>query len=374
MLHAGANDVFEVVSEDANGQGRLGRLKTVHGTFDTPFFMPVATKGSVKTLTSDEVAATGSKVLIANAFLLSLEPGSDIIKNAGGLHSFMRWSGGIFTDSGGFQIIRKRFSPAVQKDGVLFKSPYDGGSKLLTPEDVVRIQKDLAPDIAMLLDDCPPWGTDMTGLNGSVQRTLDWARRAKAEYMDWGGLVFGITQGGIDADLRRHCSEELAKMEFSGYGIGGLAIGEPEADMFRVLEVSNTSLPRGRPRYLMGVGSPTQLFECVDRGVDMFDSVVPTRNARHNTLLTFRGKVNIRRSNFAGVQAPLEEGCDCITCKTFTKAYVFHLLHVKEMLGQRLVTIHNVRFIQRLMEGIRLSLREGAFQQYKADFLKGYGR
>jgi len=364
--------MFEVVSEDANASGRLGRLKTRHGTFETPFFMPVATKGSVKTLTPEEVAATGSKVLIANAFLLSLEPGSEVIKAAGGLHSFMRWNGGIFTDSGGFQIIRKRFSPAVQKDGVLFKSPYDGASKMLTPEDVVRIQHDLGPDIAMLLDDCPPWGTDTDGLKGSVQRTLDWARRAKAEYKDWPGLVFGITQGGIDAELRRHCSEELVKMDFAGYGIGGLAIGEPEPEMFRMLSVSNASLPRDRPRYLMGVGSPTQLFECVDRGVDMFDSVVPTRNARHNTLLTLKGKVNIRRSGFAGVQAPLEAGCECFTCKTFTKAYVFHLLHVKEMLGQRLVTIHNVRFIQRVMEGIRESLREGTFQQQKAEFLKGY--
>lgn len=364
--------MFEVACEDLKGRGRLGHLKTTHGTFETPFFMPVATKGSVKTLTPEEVAATGSKVLIANAFLLSLEPGSEVIKEAGGLHAFMQWSGGIFTDSGGFQIIRKRFSPAVQKDGVLFKSPYDGGSKLLTPEDVVRIQKDLAPDIAMLLDDCPPWGTDEAGLKGSVQRTLDWARRAKAEYHDWPGLVFGITQGGIDAQLRKQCSEELTKMDFSGYGIGGLAIGEPEQDMFRMIEVSDASLPRDKPRYLMGVGSPTQLFECVDRGVDMFDSVLPTRNARHNTLLTFKGKVNIRRSGFAGMHSPLEEGCDCYACKHFTKAYVFHLLHVKEMLGQRLVTMHNVRFIQRLMEGIRESLREGTFHQYKSGFLQGY--
>jgi queuine tRNA-ribosyltransferase len=282
----------------------------------------------------------------------------------------MNWDGGIFTDSGGFQIIRHEFHPVVKEEGVQFKSPYDGKVQLVTPERVMEINRALRPDIAMLLDDCPEHPYDRTRLEKAVKRTVSWAKQAKKAGTHQGTLLFAITQGGNDPELRESCSMELAKLDFDGYGIGGLSIGESEEDMFRMLEVSDRALPRDRPRYLMGVGSPSQLLESVARGVDIFDSVFPTRNARHKNVFTSRGRENIRRSGFAGDAGPLDEGCPCYTCRNFSRAYVYHLFKSHEMLGQRLVTLHNIHFIQGLMKEIRASIREGRFREYRQMFLK----
>jgi queuine tRNA-ribosyltransferase len=362
--------VFEL--ERTLGSARLGRLKTRHGEFRTPFFMPVATKAAVKTLTPEEAASAGTSVIISNAFLLSLEPGHEAVREMGGLHEFMKWRGGIFTDSGGFQIIRKEFSPVVKDEGVSFKSPFNGSNHLMTPQRVMEIQAALGSDVAMVLDDCPEYPYDGRRLQQAVSRTLEWASLAKAARKDPGQLVFAITQGGNDPELRAGCSRELAAMDFDGYGIGGLSIGEPETDMFRMLELSDGLLPKDRPRYLMGVGDPAQIFESVERGADIFDSVFPTRNARHGTALTAGGRLNLKREGFFGSAAPLEEGCGCYTCKNYTRAYLHHLQKTHEMLVHRLLTIHNVFFMQSLMERIRASLADGSFPELKERSVRGF--
>jgi queuine tRNA-ribosyltransferase len=364
--------MFKVTAENEETNARTGVLSTAHGDFETPFFMPVATKGCVKTLSPEEVKETGTEVVISNAFVLSLEPGIEIIGKLEGLHRFMNWKGGIFTDSGGFQIIRKEFDPVVKEEGVRFRSPYDGTKHLITPERVMEINRALCPDIAMVLDDCPEHSADLGRLEKAVKRTLAWAREAKEVGAGDGVLVFAITQGGTNPALRGECSRELTELDFDGYGIGGLSIGEPEDEMYKMLELSNDILPREKPRYLMGVGSPVQLFESIDRGVDIFDSVFPTRNARHKSVFLTTGRENIRRSNFGGKEIPIEEECGCYTCQNFTRAYVFHMFKSHEMLAQRLVTIHNIHFIQNIMTNIRKTIQENQYLEYKTDFLKHY--
>jgi len=360
--------MFKVTKEDTQTAARTGILSTAHGHFETPFFMPVATKGCVKTLSPEEVKDTGTEVVISNAFVLSLEPGIEIIEEHGGLHKFMNWDGGVFTDSGGFQIIRKEFQPVVKEEGVRFKSPYDGQVQLVTPQRVMEINRALKPDIAMVLDDCPEYPYDRKRLEKAVKRTVVWAKQAKEVGTYEKTLLFAITQGGNDKDLRADCSKQLAALDFDGYGIGGLSIGEPEEEMFRILETSNETLPRDKPRYLMGVGSPTQLFESVERGVDIFDSVFPTRNARHKNVFTSSGRENIRRSNYGGSKAPIQEDCGCYTCQNFTRSYIFHLFKAHEMFAQRLVSIHNIHFLQELMTGIRSSIKDYRYSEYKTEF------
>lgn len=343
----------------------------MHGEVETPCFMPVATKGSVKTLTSEEVMKTAQAVIV-NAFVLSLRPGIRVIKKAGGLHSFMNWEKVIFTDSGGFQMLKEDFLLGVSKKGVTFRSPFDDTRHLLTPEKCVEIQASLGSDVAMVLDDCPPYGKDYNYVKGSLERTIDWAKRSKASHKGEGQLLFSILQGGVFPDLRKKGAEELVKLDFDGYGIGGLSIGEPKKEMLRVLSYTMPLIPEEKPRYLMGVGSPIELLEAISLGVDIFDSAFPTRNARHNTFYTWKGKYNITRGRFSRDLSPLEEGCGCYACENYSRAYISHLMRVYEMLGMRLLTLHNLYFVQELMKRAREAIIEEEFEGFKRELEKSY--
>ncbi|MFQ5887238.1 MAG: tRNA guanosine(34) transglycosylase Tgt [Candidatus Hydrothermarchaeales archaeon] len=363
--------MFEVIHEDRVSKARAGRLKTLHGEVKTPAFLPVATKGGVKTLSPDEVLETGGQAMISNAFLLYLKPGVDAIREAGGLHKFTAFSGTIFTDSGGFQMLRESFFDDVSEKGVTFRSPFDDSKHLFTPEKCMDVQMALGSDVAMVLDDCPPYRADYIQVLESSKRTLDWAKRCiKAHSGDQ--LLFCIIQGGHFEDLREDNTEALSKMGFDGYGIGGLSIGEPKSEMFETLEYSVPLIPRDKPRYLMGVGSPLELLESVSLGVDLFDSAFPTRNARHNTVYTYQGKYNISKGRFKDDFKPLEERCGCYACQNFSRAYISHLMKVHESLGMRLVTIHNLYFIHDLLKKAREAIKEDGLKEFKLEFERGY--
>ncbi len=363
---------FEIEHSDKGSSARAGILKTKHGNLMTPFFMPVATKAGVKTLSPDEVVGVGTQSVISNAFLLYLKPGVDVIESAGGLHSF---SGlldtAIFTDSGGFQMLRESFFESVSKKGVTFRSPFDNSKHVFTPEKCMEVQMALGSDVAMVLDDCPPYDADASRIRDSTDRTLDWAKRCIDSHSG-SQLLFCIIQGGHDKDLRKENTEALSKLGFDGYGIGGLSIGEPKSEMFDTLRYSVPLIPKDKPRYLMGVGSPLELLESISLGVDIFDSAFPTRNARHNAVYTNSGKYNISKGRFKADFTPLEEGCGCYACSNFSRAYVSHLMRVHEMLGMRLVTIHNLYFIHSLLSRGREAISEDRFLEFKGEFDEGY--
>lgn len=360
--------MFEVVGGDKDA--RAGKLHTAHGTVDTPCFMPVATKGSVKTLSSDELSGMDIEAIISNAFILYLKPGIDVIEKAGGLHHFMNWERTLFTDSGGFQMLKKEFAFSVSEKGVTFRSPFDGTRHMFTPEKCVEVQESLESDVAMVLDDCPQYGKDHDYIRDSVMRTASWAKRSKRTHKHRKQLLFAIVQGGVFRDLREKSATALVEMDFDGYGIGGLSIGEPKKKMFEVLEYTLPLLPVERPRYLMGVGSPGELLESVSLGVDVFDSAFPTRNARHNAVYTWNGSYNITRGKHAHDFSPLEEGCNCYACQKYTRAYIRHLMTVHEMLGMRLITIHNLHFLRKLMKKAREAVLENRFSKFKNEFNK----
>lgn len=363
--------MFSIVSEDTGSKARVGRLRTRHGEVETPCFMPVATKASIKTLGSEEAVEAGVKAIIANAFLLYLRPGVEVIKNAGGLHAFMNWGNVIFTDSGGFQVLRRDFLLGASKRGLHLRSPFDDSRHILTPEKCIEVQQALGSDVAMVLDDIAPYGSDRARTSEAVRRTLDWARRCKEAHSDEEQGLFAIAQGGVFGDLREDCERALVDLDFDGYGIGGLSIGEPEGEMYALLE--RTRLPSDKPRYLMGVGSPPQLLEAIARGVDLFDSAFPTRNARHNTVYTWRGKYDLSRAKYERDPMSLEDGCECKACKHYTRAYIHHLVRVREILGMKLVTLHNLSFIQRLLARARDSIAEGESGRFKEEFISNYG-
>ncbi|MFH1773414.1 MAG: tRNA guanosine(34) transglycosylase Tgt [Methanobacteriota archaeon] len=361
--------MFKILHED--GGARVGKLYTAHGAIDTPAFMPVATKGSVKTLSSEELAETHTQALIANSFLLYLKPGVEVITNAGSLHEFMSWRRAIFTDSGGYQMLRKDFLLGVSKKGVKFRSPFDGSKHLLTPEKCMEIQEALGSDVAMVLDDCPSYGSDHEYVQDSLKRTLDWAVRCKGSRTYSASekqMLFAIIQGGVFNDLRKESAEKLAELDFDGYGIGGLSIGESEEVMFETLKNMMPSIPTEKPRYLMGVGSPAELLESISLGIDVFDSAFPTRNARHNAVYTKSGKYSIAKGRFVHDFSPLEEGCKCYACKNYSRAYINHLLRVYEALGMRLMTMHNLHFLQNLMKEARKAIASGEFEEFKNSF------
>jgi queuine tRNA-ribosyltransferase len=357
--------LFEIVH--VSGTARAGKLYTKHGKVETPCFMPVATKGSVKTLSSQEVADLGVQAIISNAFILFLRPGVEVIEKAGGIHEFMNWNRTIFTDSGGFQMLKKDFLLGVNRKGVVFRSPFDNTKHLFTPEMCMEIQSSLKSDVAMVLDDCPPFTKEFSYINESLIRTIEWAKRSITLRSN-GQLVFGIIQGGTYPDLRRKAVEELVIMDFDGYGIGGLSLGEPKEVMLDILEYTCRLIPEEKPRYLMGVGSPLELLESISSGIDIFDSAFPTRNARHNTVYTWKGKYNITRGKFSEDFSPLEEGCSCFTCKNYSRAYIHHLMKVYETLGMRLITIHNLYFLQQLMKEARQAIIEDRFNDFKSEF------
>ncbi|UCH90198.1 MAG: tRNA guanosine(34) transglycosylase Tgt [Thermoplasmata archaeon] len=367
---------FKILHEDSCTSGRQGLLSTPHGEVETPLFMPVATMGTVKTMDNVDLEKQGAKALISNAFLLYLRPGLDIIHSAGGLHKFMNWPHVLFKYSGGFQMIRRDFLKSADMNSVKFKSPFDGQVHELTPEKNMEIQLALGGDIIMALDDCPPAGAAYSNVQASLERTLDWAKRCKIYFDEHAGDkkvgLFGIVQGGIHQDLRGSCIEKLTNLDFNGYGIGGLSIGEAKSDMYRTLEFTIPKLPADKVRYLMGVGSPEDLLKSIALGVDVFDSVFPTRNARHSTIYTAQGKINIGRSTYRSDQSPLDKECKCYTCENHSRAYVNHLLKQKEPLGIRLTTLHNLHFLMELVRQARTALVEDEFERFKECFLDEY--
>ncbi len=361
---------YKVITEDKLTSARLGELSTPHGVVRTPAFMPVATKGTVKTVSVDELKELGTEAIIANALHLHIRPGENVIAELGGLHKFMLWDRVIFTDSGGFQMIRKNFNIKRSEEGLMFRDFFNGSKRTFTPEMCMDIQKALGSDVAMLLDDCPVHDSTPKKLRESTEQTVRWAKRGLEHGRALGiPNLFAIVQGGVDSELRRWCTDRLEEFDPDGYGIGGLSIGESKADMNQVLKESVDYLPKHKVRYLMGVGSVAEMLEAISLGVDVFDSAFPTQCARHGTIFTCAGRYNLRGTRDERDARPLDEGCTCPTCKHYTRAYINHLLREKEMLGMRLASLHNLHFLLNLVEESKKAIAAGAFAEFKAELL-----
>jgi len=353
-----------------DGVARAGVLRTAHGDVPTPAFMPVGTKATVKSLHPDELRALGASIVLGNTYHLHFRPGEDVIAELGGLHAFMGWDGPILTDSGGFQVFSLRDTLlGVDDDAVTFRSVYDGESARLTPEDAAEIQRALGSDVAMCLDVVLPPGAPRADLEGAVRRTTEWARRQRNAPRAPGQLRFGIAQGGVDPELRRRSIEEIAELDFDGNAIGGLAIGESREQMFETTAWAAELLPPEKPRYFMGIGDPEGVLEVIARGVDMFDCVLPTRTARTGSALTWEGRLNLRNARFARDPGPLDESCACPACERFSRAYIRHLVNQQELLGLRLLSLHNLRFLIDLTARARAAIERGGFAAYRADAL-----
>lgn len=366
--------MFEITHQDTATGARAGRLATLHGTVDTPAFMPVATKATIKTLTPGEIKEMGVQAIISNAFHLHLGPGYQVIQEAGGLHRFMAWDGAIFTDSGGFQILRKHFKFKLNSQGISYVNSRDGKRYMYTPELCMEIQGSLGSDVAMVLDDCPPWGSSHDEVEESVCRTVDWAGRSLESRCNDDQLVFAIVQGGTYHDLREVCASRLVEMDFDGYGIGGLSIGEPKEIMHQTIRYNVPMIPAGKARYLMGVGSPLELLDAIALGIDIFDSAFPTRNARHQTVMTGYGQMDLRRASLLKDFRPVDEDCRCYTCRHFTRGYLYHLFNESELLAMRLASIHNIHFLQDLVREARTAILENRFARWKEQFRQTYTR
>ncbi len=351
--------------EGTDGRARAGTLSTAHGQVPTPLFMPVATAGSVRTLSPDELVEAGTRALIANSYSLLVRPGVEAVEEAGGIHSFMHWKGPVFTDSGGFQMVRKGFLVRKDDESVVFRDHVRGDVRELTPEAVVQLEERLGADVAMVLDDCPPAGAAREVVEDATRRTTLWARRCLETRTRGDQQLWAITQGGVEDDLRTVSTRELVMMGFDGYGIGGLSIGEPVDDMWRVIDGSMDLLPVERPRYLMGVGSPREVLDAVERGVDVFDSAFPTRNARHGTVMTRDGRYDITRGRMATDREPLDPGCDCRVCQRVDRAYVHHLWRSNDTRWMNLVSFHNLNLMQELVSGARAAVLNGTFDDFK---------
>ena len=352
---------------------RYGILHTPHGDVEVPMFMPVGTLATVKALSPEEVKECGAGVILANTYHLSLRPGADVVKAAGGVQKFMNYNGPMLTDSGGFQVFSLAENRKITEEGVTFKNHLNGAKCFYSPESVIDIQEKIGADIIMSFDECPPWPVTHHYMEESVERTLRWAKRGKDAHKREDQALFGIVQGGEFPDLRKHCAEELVKMDFPGYSIGGTSIGEPKDVMFDMVRYSVPYLPEDKPRYLMGIGSIDYILESIAMGVDMFDCVLPTRIARHGALMTSKGRVNIRDAKYEYDFTPLDSECDCYTCKNYTKAYLRHLYKCDETLGKRLLSIHNIRFLIHMMEEARTAIKEDRFGDFKDEFIKKYG-
>ena len=354
----------------SDGEARAGVLRTAHGDVPTPAFMPVGTKGTVKSVDPDELRALGATIVLGNTYHLHFRPGEDVIAELGGLHAFMGWDGPILTDSGGFQVFSLRDTLlAVDDDGVTFRSVYDGAAARFTPEVAAAVQARLGSDVAMCLDVCPPAGVSRGELGEAVRRTTLWAARQRAAERGPGQLLFGIAQGASDPDLRRRSIEEVVALGFDGHALGGLSVGESRAEMFETTAWAAPLLPADRPRYFMGIGDPEGVLEVIERGIDMFDCVLPTRTARTGSALTWEGRLNLRNARFTRDPSPLDEGCPCPACTRFSRAYVRHLLNQEELLGLRLLTLHNLRFIVDLVAGARRAIEGRTFAAFKTEAL-----
>jgi queuine tRNA-ribosyltransferase len=368
---------FDLLTTDATTTARRGRLTTTRGTIETPAFMPVGTQATVKTLRPEEVAATGAQIILSNTYHLMLRPGLEVIEAAGGLHRFMQWSGPVLTDSGGFQIFSLATQVKVHEEGASFRSHIDGSHHLLTPERAIQLQYGFGSDIMMQLDHVVGYPAEQKLFREAMLRSGRWLRRCIDEHQRLdaaakGCYLFGISQGGMDAETRRESARIVAEADVAGCAVGGLSVGEPKELMLEMLEETTPELPTDKPRYLMGVGSPEDLWEGVARGIDMFDCVLPTRLARNAAVFTPEGRVNIRNGRFRNHHQPIDPTCDCATCTTFTAAYVHHLFRAEEVLGLRLASVHNLRFLAREMERIRTSLEGGEFESEMKSFLATY--
>ncbi|MCH2383079.1 MAG: tRNA guanosine(34) transglycosylase Tgt [Pedosphaera sp.] len=364
--------MYELLKTSPRSKARLGRLTTTRGVIDTPVFMPVGTQASVKALDLRELDEIGTEILLGNTYHLFLRPGMDIIRKAGGLHRFMNWDKPILTDSGGFQVYSLAKIRKVREDGVEFQSHLSGETLFLGPKESMAIQRELGSDIAMLFDECPPHGASDSDLQAAVKRTLDWATICAGQPRAEGQLYFGIVQGANNPELRKRCAEELVAMDFDGYAIGGVSVGEPEPEMMHAVEITEPHLPVEKARYAMGLGTPAQLIELVARGVDMFDCVLPTRVARNGTAYTSGGAINLRASHQKEDFGPIEEGCECFACTHHTRAYLRHLLKAGEILGLRMLSVHNSHFYMEIMRDIRRHLAEDTFDDYREDFIANY--
>lgn len=361
---------YELIKND--GKARLGKLKTNYGTFSTPMFMPVGTLANVKTLTPEELYDMNSAIILANTYHLWLRPGEDIVSKAGGLHKFMNYNGPILTDSGGFQVFSLAKKKDITEEGVTFKSHIDGKKLFLTPELSIQIQNKLDSDIAMSFDECIPYPASYEYAKQSTERTIRWAERGKEVHNNPNQSLFGIVQGGEYEDLRKYSAQETVKLDFDGYSIGGTSVGEDKDTMYKMIDYAIKYLPLDKPRYLMGVGEPIDLLEGVARGVDMFDCVLPTRLARHGNAFTRNGRINLKNLKYKEDFSPIEDNCDCYTCKNYTKAYIRHLITCDEVLGGRLLSIHNIRFLIKEMEEIRKAINDDCFEEYKNEFIEKY--
>ena len=362
---------FTLLRTDSDSHARLGRITTPHGEITTPAFAPVGTQATVKALDPRDLHELGAELILGNTYHLYLRPGADLVAEMGGLHGFMGWDGPILTDSGGFQVFSLAKTRRVTDEGVEFRSHIDGSRHLFTPEMVIHTQEQLGADIVMVLDECAE-PNDRAYNEQALARTHAWAERCLHAQTRTDQALFGIVQGGVFPDLRRQSAEFLTGLDFPGYAIGGLSVGETKEQMYSMLDITSPVLPENKPRYLMGVGAPEDLVEGVARGVDLFDCVLPTRLARNGALFTRAGRINIRNAQFARDAAPVEEGCQCYTCRSFSRAYLRHLFKAGELLASRLATIHNVHFLLELMRDIREAITTGSLQAFREEFLGKY--
>ena len=365
---------YELKKKSNECKARLGQITTPHGTFETPVFMAVGTQATVKTLCKEELEVLGSPIILGNTYHLWLQPGNEVMDEAGGLHKFMNWDHSILTDSGGFQVFSLAKLRDIKEEGVYFRHHKSGAKLFLSPEKSIEIQNSLGSDIMMCFDECPPYPCTREYMITSMERTLRWAKRCKDSNKnpDRQGL-FGIVQGGEFLDLRQRCAKELVEMDFDGYSIGGTSVGEPKEIQNMILDATIDLLPENKPRYLMGVGSPGAILDAVERGVDMFDCVLPTRIARHGTAMTSHGRVILKNKSFEKDFSPLDDRCDCYCCKNYTKAYLHHLFKADEILGYRLVSMHNIRFLNNLVSEIREAIKNDTFMELKKRVYEDYG-
>lgn len=362
---------FELIHEDKNTKARYGILHTPHGDFETPMFMPVGTLANVKGISNEDLYQMKAGVILSNTYHLTLRPGTDIIKKAGGLSKFMNYNGPTLTDSGGFQVFSLAKKRSITEEGVTFKNHLNGDKLFFSPEISIKKQEEIGADIIMSFDECIPYPSSYEYIKKSVERTLRWAKRGKdAKTSDQ--ALFGIVQGSNNEELRKYCAEELVKIGFDGYAIGGASIGEPKEEFIKMVSYSTPYLPKDKPRYLMGVGTVGYILEAIERGVDMFDCVLPTRIARHGTLMTSNGRINIKNKKYKEDFTPLDPNCDCYTCKNYTKAYLRHLYVCEEVNAKRLLSYHNLRFLIKLCEDIRQAIKEDRYLEFKNELIKKY--
>jgi queuine tRNA-ribosyltransferase len=364
--------MFELLKTDATTDARLGRLTTTRGVIDTPVYMPVGTQGSVKALDPRELDEMGTQIILGNTYHLYIRPGLEILAEAGGLHRFINWAKPILTDSGGFQVFSLAKIRKIKAHGVEFRSHLDGSLLFLGPKEAMVIQRVLGSDIAMVFDDCPPHTASAREVRSAVERTIRWAAECREQPRAPGQMVFGIVQGGNHAALRAECAKALTALKFDGYAIGGVSVGEPEPEMLQAVEFTTPHLPADQPRYAMGLGTPAQMVELVARGVDMFDCVLPTRVARNGTAYTRDGAIGIKGGAYKRDWGPIEKGCECFACQRFTRAYLRHLLNVNEILGLRMLSVHNSHMFLKLMADIRAHLGAGTFGEFRREFIARY--